>query len=481
MRVRFAPSPTGFLHIGNARTAILNYLLAKKYSAELVLRVEDTDTERSTLESEQSIYADLKWLGLEWTEGPDVGGECGPYRQSERFDIYKEYTDKLLAESKAYYCYCSQAELDEMRDAANKEGKKFVYPGKCRNLSDEERKKYEREGRKPTIRFCVPENEEIEIKDHIKGSVTFNSSHIGGDFIIVRSDGGPIYNYIVVIDDALMKITHVIRGEDHLSNAPKQIMIARALGFADPEYAHMPLIMGDDKKKLSKRHGITSVNLYKEQGYLPEALVNYIAMLGWASESGEEVLSLEQIIKEIDLDNLAKSSAVFDFKKLRWMNGIYIRNYDLEKITALFMPYIEKAGYDLSSIDQDWLLKVIDFIRIKCEVLADIGDVLKMFLEEMPEPAEDAEEQLKSEAGLLAIQESKKLLDEGLINEQNFADEFINLVKEKSGLKGKNLFMSCRAVLTSNLHGPDLAESLKLIGFEKCVKRINNMFEKYAG
>lgn len=481
MRVRFAPSPTGFLHIGNARTAILNYLIAKKYNAKLILRVEDTDTERSSKESEQSIYEDLKWLGLEWNEGPDLGGDFGPYRQSERFDIYKKYTDKLLAEEKAYYCYCSQEELDKMRDQANKDGKKFVYPGHCRNLSEEQKQKYIEEGRKPTVRFKVNENEEIKITDHIKGEVVFNSDNIGGDFIIVRSDGGPIYNYIVVIDDSLMEISHVIRGEDHLSNTPKQIMIARALGFKDPEYAHMPLVMGNDRKKLSKRHGITSVNLYKEEGYLPEALVNYIAMLGWASESGEEVFSVDELVKQIDINNLAKSSAIFDFKKLRWMNGIHIRNYDLEKIKNLFTPYIEKAGYDLSIIDNEWLTRVIDFIRIKCEVLADIGSAIKMFIEEIPEPEADALEMLKSEAGQTAIKAAFELINNNKITKENFADDFINQVKEMTGLKGKNLFMSCRAVLTSNLHGPDLAESLKLIGFEKCVKRINHIYEKYVG
>jgi nondiscriminating glutamyl-tRNA synthetase len=479
MRVRFAPSPTGYLHIGNARTAILNHLIAKKYNATLVLRIEDTDTERSSKESEDSIMQDLNWLGIEWHEGPDVGGDYGPYRQSERFAIYQKYTDQLLREGKAYHCYCTQEELDSQREAAQKAGSAFVYPGTCRDLTAAQKEQFEKEGRKSTIRIRIPEGEQITFDDHIKGTVSFNSQNIGGDFIIVRSDGSPIYNYIVVIDDALMQISHVIRGEDHLSNTPKQIMVAKALGLSLPEYAHMPLVMGSDRKKLSKRHGITSVNLYREEGYLPESLVNYIALLGWGTESGEEILPLEAIITQIDIHHLAKSSAIFDFQKVKWMNGNYIRNYDLDQITKLFLPFITNAGYDVTTIDSDWLRHVIDFIRTQCELLSDIGKVITIFLEETIEPDAEVDELLKSDAGKHVINAAHELVQ----NEHTaatFADTFINSVKEKTGLKGKNLFMPCRAVLTSSMHGPDLVESIKLIGFKTCKKRIEYMYKKYV-
>ena len=282
MRLRFAPSPTGYLHIGNARTAVVNYVIARKFNAAYVLRIEDTDMERSSAESERSILEDLSWLGIRWDEGPGAGGEYGPYRQSERFDIYRDYTRRLLENGSAYHCYCSPEELEAMRREAQAAGRPFVYPGRCRNLSEAEKKRLESEGRSPTVRFHVPEGRSIEVDDLIKGRVLFGSENIGGDFIIVRSDGVPMYNYIVIIDDALMKISHVIRGEDHLTNTPKQIMIARALDLPVPQYAHLALVLGPDRSKLSKRHGITSVKMYRREGYLPEALVNYLSMLGWA-------------------------------------------------------------------------------------------------------------------------------------------------------------------------------------------------------
>lgn len=480
MRVRFAPSPTGFLHIGNARTAIINHLIAKKYNAEYVLRVEDTDMERSSKESEVSILDDLKWLGINWTEGPDIGGNFGPYRQSERFDIYKEYTDKLISEGKAYHCYCSQEDIEQMRIEAKEQGRTAVYDGRCRHLSDDEKKKFEEEGRKPTVRFYVEENQTIEITDHIKGNVTFNSDNIGGDFIIVRSDGVPVYNYIVVIDDALMEITDVVRGEDHLSNTPKQIMIARALGFSSPKYAHMPLVLGDDRKKLSKRHGITSVDMYRKEGYLPEALMNYIAMLGWAAKDEQEILSEEEIVNQIDIENLAKSAAVFDFKKLKWMNGNYIRSYDEKKIIELFQPYLESAGFDIASLDRNYFEKSILFLRGYCELLPDITEKADMFLKRLPEHDAQADELLKTEPGQKAVVVSKELLDSGELNSDNFDSEYLNLLKEKGELKGKNLFMPARAILLSRVHGPDVAESLNILGFDLFKERVEECYRKYG-
>lgn len=479
MRLRFAPSPTGYLHIGNARTAICNYLIAKKTGATLVLRVEDTDMERSTKESETSILHDLRWLGIEWDEGPDKGGDCGPYRQSERFEIYKEYTDKLLAAGNAYHCYCSQEELDAQRAAAEAAGKPFVYPGTCRHLTDEQKRAHEAAGKKPTVRFRVPDNEPIEINDLIKGHVAFNSENIGGDFIIVRSDGTPIYNYIVIIDDTLMKITHVIRGEDHLPNTPKQICIARALGLPVPEYAHLALVLGDDKKKLSKRHGITSVDMYRSEGYLPEALVNYIAMLGWSSESGEEIMPFEKMAEQIEIGSLAKSAAVFDFVKLKWMNSAYIRNMELDKAIALFAPYIEKAGYSLSDFDAAWVSEVMAAIRGNCEILSDIQKIIGIFFDEIFEQDEDAITWLSDDNGKAIIRAAHELI-KGEITEENFVAEIVAKIKEKTGLGGKKLFMPVRAMITGRVHGPDMNESLRLIGYKRAVKRIEYAHTKFG-
>ena len=479
MRVRFAPSPTGFLHIGNARTALANFLVASKNQAKLILRIEDTDQERSTLEFEESIYKDLKWLGLKWDEGPDIGGALGPYRQSERFDIYQKYTDQLLQEKKAYYCYCLPEELDQMRAQAEQENRPFSYPGKCLNLSQEEKEKFIKEGRKPTIRFKVPPDEIVTVKDHIKGDIPFNSNNIGGDFIIVRSDGTPVYNYIVIIDDTLMEITHVIRGEDHLPNTPKQVLIARALNLPIPEYAHHALVLGPDRSKLSKRHGITSVSLYRQQGYLPEAITNYLALLGWATETGEEILPLNEIIKQIDINTLANTAAIFDFKKLKWMNSIYIRHYDLDLITDLFIPYIKETEYSLEQIKKSQLKEIINIIRGNCELLADIKNWIGIFLEEGFKPDEETDALLQDPNSQKIISATHQFLNEK-ISQNNFTSELIPLVKEATSLKGKNLFHPIRAMLTGRLKGPELDLALPVIGWKKCQTRIKICYQKYC-
>lgn len=478
MRLRFAPSPTGFLHIGNARTAILNHLIAKKHGATMVLRVEDTDMERSSRESEDSILRDLKWLGIEWHEGPDAGGEFGPYRQSQRFGIYREYSEKLLAEGKAYHCYCTQEELDESRKTSAESGS-YVYSGRCRNLTADEKKKFEAEGRKPTIRFRVPDGETVAFEDGIKGRVVFQAENIGGDFIIVRSDGVPVYNYIVIIDDALMKITHVIRGEDHLSNTPKQILIARALGLPMPDYAHLALVMGDDRKKLSKRHGITSVDMYRREGYLPEALLNYLAMLGWAAEGGEEIMTVDQIVAQIEIGKLAKSAAVFDFQKLRWMNGNYIRSRSLGDITDMLVPYIKEAGFDAGGAGRAWLERVVELVRGNCEVLSDIGRLIGMFMSDVNEPDDESDALLREEHAVQVVREAHRLF-ESEINEANFVSDLINKIKQGTGQKGKNLFHPVRALLTGRLKGPELDQALPLIGFKRCRKRVEYAYAKYC-
>jgi glutamyl-tRNA synthetase len=478
MRLRFAPSPTGFLHIGNARTAILNHLIAKKHGAVMVLRVEDTDMERSSRESEESILRDLKWLGIKWHEGPDVGGDFGPYRQSERFDIYREYSERLLAGGKAYHCYCSQEELDDIRKAQADSGS-YEYSGRCRHLTADEKKKFEAEGRKPTIRFRVPDGETVAFDDGIKGRVVFQAENIGGDFIIVRSDGVPVYNYIVIIDDALMKITHVIRGEDHLSNTPKQVLIARALGLPVPEYAHLALVMGDDRKKLSKRHGITSVDMYRREGYLPGALLNYLAMLGWAAEGGEEIMSVEAIVAQIEIGKLAKSAAVFDFQKLRWMNGNYIRNLAVSEITDLFVPYIKEAGFDAGSVERTWLERVAEILRGNCEVLSDIGGLAGMLMADINEPDEESDALLRQEHAVQVIREAHRLIGTE-ITAENIVSDFINKIKQGTGQKGKNLFHPVRALLTGRLKGPELDQALPVIGFERCRKRVEYAYAKYC-
>ncbi len=476
MRLRFAPSPTGFLHIGNARTAIINYLLSKKYHADFVLRIEDTDIERSSRQSEESILHDLRWLGISWNEGPDVGGNFGPYRQSDRFDIYKRYSEQLLAEGKAYYCYCTQEELEAMRSKAASTGS-YEYSGRCRNLTDEEKHRFIAENRKPTIRFRVPDGETVVVDDAIKGRVVFSSENIGGDFIIVRSDGVPVYNYIVVIDDALMKITHVVRGEDHLSNTPKQILIARALSLPIPHYAHLALVMGNDRKKLSKRHGITSVDMYRKEGYLPEALVNYLAMLGWAAEGDREILSVDEIVEQIELEKLAKSAAIFDFQKLRWMNGQYIRAKSVEKLLSLMLPHIREAGIDTDAIEYETLLRAIEILRPYCELIGDIGHLAKMLLADIPEYDDEAQELLISTEAAPLVKETFAFFNQ---QPPNDIAQLVPVLKTATGLKGKNLFHPLRALLTGKLKGPELDQVMDILGFEGCKKRAEYVYHRFG-
>ena len=478
LRVRFAPSPTGKLHIGNARTAMFNYLLSKKYNGSFVLRIEDTDFERSSRESELSILQDLKWLGLEWDEGPDVGGECAPYRQSERFSIYKEYTERLLEEGKAYKCFCSPEEIEEMRKKCIKEGKQPKYNGKCRNLTVDEVKKLEDEGKKYSVRFKVPDGVNIIVDDIIRGKVEFNSSNIGGDFIIVRSDGVPVYNYIVVIDDFLMKITHVVRGEDHLSNTPKQILVAKALNIPIPKYAHHALILGPDRAKLSKRHGITSVSNYREDGYLPEALFNYLSLLGWSSETGEEIFSKESLIKEIDLTRIGKSAAVFDFKKLRWINSIYIREYPIEKLTELLKPYISEMGYNVSDFDNQWLMNVIDTLKGNIEILSEIKEWIDIFLSENIVYDNSCNNIIENDLSEELIDSFRQNIEK---QEKIDKESYIVLMKsvmKDTGLKGKKLFMPIRVMITGKTKGPDLDKTMILLGKERILKRIENFLKR---
>ena len=343
IRVRFAPSPTGYLHIGNARTALFNWLFARHYGGCFILRIEDTDTDRHVAEAEGLIIQDLKWMGLDWDEGPDKGGPYGPYRQSDRLDIYQSYAQKLVESGRAYYCYCTPEELEASRQKMLASGQTPQYDGRCLHLSDEQKKEFEKEGRRPSVRFRTL-GDAVVVNDLIRGEVSFDGQTIG-DFIILRSDGRAAYNFAVVIDDIQMEITHVLRGEDHLSNTPRQVLIYQALGFNPPQFGHMPMILGPDRTRLSKRHGATSVVSYREKGYLPEAINNYLALLGWSSPDEEEILPQEKLVQKFTVDRISRSAAIFDLTKLNWMNGNYIREAELDRITRLCIPFLKEKGY----------------------------------------------------------------------------------------------------------------------------------------
>lgn len=476
VRVRFAPSPTGPLHIGGARSALFNYLLARKENGVFIVRSEDTDLERSSRESEHNILEALRWLNIQWDEGIEVGGENGPYRQTERLDIYKEYTDKLLADGHAYYCYCSEEELEEERQKLIAQGETPRYLGKCRNLTEEQRQEFESQGRKPVVRFRVPEGEQIRIPDRVRGDVVFDSDGIG-DFIIVKSDGIPTYNFAVVIDDVTMGITHVIRGEEHLSNTPRQVLLYQALELPLPEFAHISLILNTEGRKMSKRDGDTAVIDYQKKGYLPEAVVNFIALMGWSPGGEEEFFTLEEMIQEFSLERVSKSPAVFDLNKLNHINAHYIKEADPERLTDLAIPYLVEAGVfkegEISSEERAWVTHYVQAIINHLDCMAQVKDFIHYVRGgETPAPEGEALEILQGEqvpAVLDLFEEKVKGLEE--LTVATVKPLFKQITKELK-VGGKQVFMPIRIALTGQMHGPELYDLIPLLGLDNVISRL---------
>ncbi len=475
VRVRFAPSPTGPFHIGGARSALFNYLVAKHTGGKFVVRIEDTDRKRSTSESEENIKEALKWLGINWDEGIDVGGPDGPYRQTERLEIYKKYTEKLLAEGKAYYCFCTPEELEAEKEEQLKKGETPVYSGKCSHLPKETVEQYLKEGRPYVIRIATPKNETLEVDDLVRGHVTFDSNKVG-DFVIVKSDGIPVYNYCVVIDDALMHITHVIRAEEHLSNTPRQIVLYHALGFEVPKFAHVSLILGADKKKMSKRHGATSVQQYRDAGYLPDALVNFLGLLGWTPNSDQEIFSREELIQQFTLDRVAKNPAVFDIEKLNWINFHYMKQLDADQLLTVCLPHLQQAGYASQNPDaaeMQWLKDMVWAMREHVQYGAQIVDAAKVFFTDDFAPENEETAAVLHEETAPAV--LTMFYDELAALDEVTADTVQPLFKKiQKGLKvkGKFVYMPIRVAVTGVMHGPDLNVIVALMGREKVLARL---------
>jgi glutamyl-tRNA synthetase len=470
VRVRFAPSPTGLLHIGNARTALFNYLFARHHQGVLILRVEDTDLERSTRESMDRIIEDLHWLGISWQEGPNEGGPEGPYLQSQRLPLHREYSERLLAEGQAYKCFCSNERLESLRKHQLSKGMMPRYDGRCRSLSREEILRVESDGSRPALRFRVGTGPVI-FEDVVHGRMTFASEAIG-DFIIVRSDGMPAYNFACVLDDHLMRITHVIRGEDHLSNTPRQIMIYRALGWEPPVFAHHPLILGSDRSPLSKRHGATAVSQYREDGFLPEALLNYLVLLGWTPPSGEEVLPMEKIVETFSLSNLSRSAPVHSVKKLEWLNTSYLRSMVDAELAERLTPYFEKAGFSAGSMDHPYLVQVAGALKENLVLLSQVEEYMGIFFDERFQLDEEAKAILAEAAN----QETLRSVLEGLegiaeIRAGDWPSLFSQLAK-KAGRKGKDFYAPLRAGITGKMKGPELIKTIPILGRERVIKRL---------
>lgn len=477
VRVRYAPSPTGFLHIGNARTALFNYLFARHNGGDFIIRIEDTDTARNVEGGEASQLKFLQWLGMDWDESIDKDGGFGPYRQSERAHIYNPIIEKLLAEDKAYRCYMTAEELEAEREAQLARGEMPRYGGKHAHLTKEEEAALIAEGREPAIRIRVPKDKTYTFNDIVKGEVSFDSNGIG-DWVIVKKDGIPTYNFAVAIDDHFMEITHVIRGDDHISNTPKQMMVYEALGYDIPTFGHMTLIVNEDRKKLSKRDGsiIQFIEQYHDLGYLPEALFNFIGLLGWSPEGEEEIFSKAQFIEMFDEKRLSKSPAFFDKQKLAWINNQYMKTKDLDTVFEMTLPHMEKAGLisnNPTEAELAWAKSLVSLYQQQMSYAGEIVELSELFFKDELALDEEASEVVNGEQvpelvkSLTAELEALDTFDAASIKAA------IKAVQKETGIKGKNLFMPIRVMVSGQTHGPELPNTMELLGKDKVIERLS--------
>ena len=476
VRVRYAPSPTGHLHIGNARTALFNYLFARHNDGDFIIRIEDTDQKRNIEDGEKSQLENLAWLGMNWDESPENPGEYGPYRQSERKEIYQPLIDQLLASNRAYKCYCTEEELEAEREAQRARGEMPHYAG-----TPEEQAEKEAQGLESVVRFRVPRNTEYAFTDMVKGAISFESDNIGGDFVIQKRDGMPTYNFAVAVDDHLMKITHVLRGDDHIANTPKQLMIYEAFGWTPPTFGHMTLIINSETgKKLSKRDEsiLQFIEQYRELGYLPDAMFNFIALLGWSPVGEDEIFEHQELIKMFDPKRLSKSPAAFDAKKLQWVNNHYIKAMDLDAFTDMCLPYLIADGRVAENPDEktiEWVKKIVSLYQPQMSYAAEIVDLSTLFFNEHPVLNEAAKEVLAGETVPTVLHAFKAQLEQMEVVDAPTVKAAIKAVQKETGVKGKNLFMPIRVAVSGQMHGPELPETIELLGREKSLAHLNQV------
>ncbi|MEW6274214.1 MAG: glutamate--tRNA ligase [Bacillota bacterium] len=476
VRVRFAPSPTGSLHIGGARTALFNWLFARKNNGIFILRLEDTDLERNLQEAEEGIMASLRWLGLDWDEGPDKGGPYGPYRQSERLAVYRREADRLLAAGLAYHCYCTPEELAAQREEARKKGCVPRYDGRCRELAAEKRAGLEKAGVRPAIRIKAPREGATVVKDLIRGEVTFEN-HTLDDFVIMKSNGIPTYNFACVIDDSLMRISHVIRAEEHLSNTPKQIIIYKLLGYRLPAFAHVPMILAPDRSKLSKRHGATAVEEFRTDGYFPEALVNYLALLGWSPGDEREMMPKNEIVASFSLEGVSKHAAIYDLKKLTWLNAQYLNALPLERVVEDAIPFFQARGYikdDLRPEAHTYVKQVVAAVRSRVHTLVELVDAADyFFIDDFPYDEKGVKKFFAGPetAGLLA--RGKEVLAKAEPFDLPTVEAAYRQLIEELGISGGALIHPTRLAISGKTMGPGLFDIIVALGKEKCLARLD--------
>lgn len=488
VRVRFAPSPTGFVHIGSLRTALYNYLFAKRMGGEYILRVEDTDRTRIVDGAIENMLEAMSWAGVDHTEGVMLDenknvtqvGPYGPYIQSERLDIYKGYIQELLDSGKAYYCFCSKERLDEVREQQKEAGETPKYDGHCRNLSKEEVEAKLAAGEEHVIRLKLPENHVIKFTDLVRGETEFNTDELD-DQVLIKTDGFPTYHFAVVVDDHMMKITHVIRGEEWISSTPKHVYLYEAFGWEAPTFVHLPNILNKEKKKLSKRHGDVAVEDFKRKGYLPEGLVNYVALVGWSPEDNQELFTMKELEEHFSVERVSKSGGVFDTDKLNWVNQHYIKDASDEYITDLAIPFLIEAGYiteEDAKNRYEFVKSMVSVVKEKLQYVKEVTDHVNIFFGDKVElETEECQEFLKLEhmpTLVNALEEKINAADE--ISEEFFKAMFKEIQKEHA-IKGKNLFMGTRIVLTGQMHGPDLPKAAAVIGKQTCLNRIKYVKE----
>jgi len=471
IRVRFAPSPTGYLHVGGARTALYNWLFARHHQGVFILRIEDTDQVRSTEESVGGILDSLRWLGLDWDEGPEVGGDLGPYYQMQRLHFYRAAAERLLEEKKAYFCYCTPEELKERREAALARGKTPGYDRRCLYLSPRERGALEAQGKKPALRFAMPLEGETIVHDLVRGDIHFANQQLD-DLIIMRADGFPTYNFAVVVDDVLMQITHVIRGDEHLANTPRQLRIYEALEHPPPQFAHVSMILGLDRSKLSKRHGATSVSDHRDAGYLPEAMVNFLALLGWAYDDKTELFTREELIERFGLEKVNPAPSVLSEEKLDWMNGVYIRQLEPNDLAKRLLPFLEKAGL---KADMETVCRLVPLIQERMKVLSDGVELVDFFFQE--EMAYDPQlligKKMTAQESYAALKVTRERLEELPLFDEESLEKALRQMADDLCLTAGQLFGIIRVATTRKRVAPPLFGTLAVLGRERVLHRID--------
>ncbi|MFC1974233.1 glutamate--tRNA ligase [Chloroflexota bacterium] len=483
VRVRYAPSPTGFPHVGNIRTALFNWLFARHSGGKFVVRIEDTDVERSIEGAIDAVLDSLRWLGLDWDEGPEVGGEYGPYFQSQRLDLYQKASEYLLAEGNAYKCYCSPETLAEMRAEQRHRKQPPGYDGRCRYLSAQERQENEARGIIPVVRFSVPLEGQTSFNDLIRGKVTFENSTLG-DFVLLKSDGYPTYHLANIVDDHGMLISHILRSDEWLSSTPRHVMLYGALGYELPLFAHLPMILGGDRSKLSKRHGATALTEYRDQGYLPQVMLNFLALFGWALDDHTEVFSREELVQHFSLERVSKPGAIFSLDKLKWMNGLYIRNLSIEDLTEMLFPFLER---DLPSsvnrpVSSEYVRQITPLVQERLTVLGEAAELYDFFF--VDELDYDIVlllgKKLTMETARVGLEAALKQLQDQPFD-SSALENVIRPLAAELGLKSGDFFGLLRVATTGRSAAPPLFQTMAVLGRERCLERIEAALAKTRG